>query len=411
MASSGDGLAAVGPQPGSMETMQLEINQMQAERQAERQTFQTERQAIMAEGQRVTDDNHRITQENQQLRTQVNGQQEHINRLETGFDQVRQARAEQQQLAYKYADKCGTYGHDGKKSWTVFLAERQDWLDLYRIGNTLEEDWHKHHLISRLRGVAREMVTGMEVTLKAMRLTDMVQALENLYQPPAESELTKQQFKEKKQGKKEDMIRYLSAKNALYKRGWPDVKDQNVRTLIEEAIEGMYSNEVKGEMFRYFHDPSKPLSTFQAVHQHAISVCAAERKKVKLGISAANNYDGLAATSAVNNSDSLFGVPDDAMDISRMGDKKCFNCGSTGHLRNKCPKPKKSQPKGGKQEGKTAFKGECNRCKRTGHMKKDCHAKKTADGKDLPPVGTKPKVRQINDDTEIVDIESGDSDE
>ena len=359
----------------------------------------------------------RITRENNAL-------QQTVQNLSAQFEQVKLARADQQQLAYKYANRAPNYAHDGRKSWQVFLSERNDWMHLYRISaDQLGEEWHKASIMSSLKGTAREMVTGMEDAIRAMSLADAITALGELYQPRAESELVRQQFRERKQSSKEDIIRYLSVKEALYRRAYPPT-EQSKEILIEETIKGIYNQEVKKEMYRYLHDPSKPLRDYTAVRQHAAATVAAERSRMTAGIAASTTWDGLAATSTVHNSDSLFGKTnsEEDMDISAMSDKKCYGCGSLGHLRAACPKAKGSggsgSGNGGRMKGKgggkndKAFKGKCNRCHRPGHMKKDCHAKKTAEGKTLPPLagGKHTKVSKIKEG-DIEDVDSDDSSE
>ena len=355
---------------------------------------------MQAEGERLMQDNQNRQQENVNLRATVEGMQQQ-------FQQVQAARADQQQTAYKYANRAPEYHHDGKKSWTVFLSERRDWMRLYNITEQeLGEAWHKSLLMSMLRGTAREMVTGQEDTLQGMALQEMLRSLGEVFQPQAESELFRQDFKARKQTAAEDIIRYLSSKEAMFRRAYAEPQ-QHMQTLLEETIKGIYNQSVKRGMYRYLYDPARPLANYNALRRHASACVAEERAKWLAGVSESTSLDGLSATSAVNDGASLFGAGT-PMEIGAMGGgQKCYHCDSPGHYAAKCPKKRSGGGQGGPQGGK--FKGTCHRCHRVGHKRADCFSRKTADGKDLPPNDNKnkAKVREMKEEEgEIREIDS-----
>ena len=280
-------------------------------------------------------------------------------------------------------------------------------MRLYNITEQeLGEAWHKSLLMSMLRGTAREMVTGQEDTLQGMALQEMLRSLGEVFQPQAESELFRQDFKARKQTAAEDIIRYLSSKEAMFRRAYAEPQ-QHMQTLLEETIKGIYNQSVKRGMYRYLYDPARPLANYNALRRHASACVAEERAKWLAGVSESTSLDGLSATSAVNDGASLFGAGT-PMEIGAMGGgQKCYHCDSPGHYAAKCPKKKSGGGQGGPQGGK--FKGTCHRCHRVGHKRADCFSRKTADGKDLPPTDNKnkAKVREITEEEgEIREIDS-----
>ena len=330
------------------------------------------------------------------------------------FQQALAATQDAQKNAQKAARLQPEYSHDGKKSWTVFCAEREDWMRLHEIGiGVIAEDWHKNAVIASLKGTAREMITGQEERLRGLPWAQFQKELEGVFQPIAETELMRQEFKRKQQGAQEDIVRYLSTKEALFRRAY--VYDAgNLRILLESTIKGVYNRAVKERLLAKYHDIDNPMRDFAALRGYATNAVACERSLLAQGLGQSTSMDGLGATGIVHG-DSLFnqdgGEPMDIGRVNAMANGgKCFNCDMPGHIARQCPRPKRTGGRGGAggaggarkpaSEGRDRFKDPCLRCGRKGHWKRECFSKTDIKGKPLPP-NQPGKVRNIQEDDGI----------
>ena len=130
--------------------------------------------------------------------------------------------------------------------------------------------------------------------------------------------------------------------------------------------------------------------------------------------------DGLMQTTFVQ--DKVQGADEvEDMEIGKIDDRSCFNCGEKGHLKKDCRKPPRAigqrksfqgGPKGqgaygnggynarsqetdGKQDGKK--KKWCYKCDREGHDARICFATTTASGGVIPNPGVKGQVKHLDD--------------
>ena len=355
-----------------------------------------------------------VNQENQQLRTLLQNQAQQQQQLEAQIQGAVAARQDIMVLAGKVANRQPTYSHDGTQSWTVFMSERTDWARLYNIerGNVGDE-WHKNALIASLKGTAREMITGQEEHLRQLNWDDFIRQLESTFQPAGESKLMKDEFKQRKQAAQEDIVRYLSTKEALFRRAF--VYDAaNLQVLFDHTVRGIYNRSVKEKMLLKMHDLDNPITTFAQLRQYATTYVACERSLLKQGLGQSTSMDGLGATGTIR-SDSLFNTGEEPMDIGNLnamgggGDRKCFNCDRPGHLARECKLPRRQGGAGrgnggasgrGNGQGRPPAAGrgnnrttneECRRCGRKGHFKRDCFSRKDTKGNILPANTGKPK--------------------
>ena len=81
----------------------------------------------------------------------------------------------------------------------------------------------------------------------AADLKAYVETLRGVFQPPEESEMSRTEFKIRKQGRKEDVSTYLSAKIALWQMAYADA-ERSFTTLMDKTIKGLENRVVKRQL-------------------------------------------------------------------------------------------------------------------------------------------------------------------
>ena len=107
----------------------------------------------------------------------------------------------------------------GTESWRNFESAYLTWYRINRIQD-LYADFQKRSLLTCMRGKAIEMTRPKAENTAAWRdavdLNAYVETMRGVFLPPEESEMSRTEFKIRKQGRKEDVSTYLSAKIALW---------------------------------------------------------------------------------------------------------------------------------------------------------------------------------------------------
>ena len=275
------------------------------------------------------------------------------------------------------------YSHEqtSKRTWQMFQSERKDFFEGHGITiDTIGEDYHKRYLMMALQGKAREMIVGIEDDLKAKPYDGMLQQLTEQFSPRFESELLKSQFKARKQGRLEDIITYLSSKEALYRRAYAP-QERTITHFMESAIANIYNERVKEALIVKRYDPRNLITDYMHLRDIAASSVAMEIEMVKAGLpNASTSLDGLRATSlAVTQGQDQ---EDERMDITKVEDRACFKCGKVGHLAANCRKKERKPftPRAGNGrttpgKGGKPFPYNCRKCGVFGHKAADCRKK------------------------------------
>ena len=115
----------------------------------------------------------------------------------------------------------------------------------------------------------------------------------------------------------------------------------------------------------------------QGLRRQAVRFVAAERQCYREGTSESTNLDGLAATTHIATErryDDDMEVDEDGMNAMGKFDGNCRKCGTYGHKAANCRKGD------GKMTRNPGGERKCYRCDRTNHLKKDCRAKTKANG-------------------------------
>ena len=261
---------------------------------------------------------------------------------------------------------------------------------------------------------------GTEAYAACATAEELMAQLELMFQPAAESQMAKEQFKSCKQQRQENVSSYLSRKFAFYDRAYQPA-ERIFDNLLDEVIAGLYSNLVKRRL--RWAEPT----TREQIRERAILIVAQERRMFADGYGEATSYDGLAATTMTFRQGGLtdpepMDIDKLDEDVQRMADgreKRCFHCNNVGHYARNCKIKKRERTnnsggnnsgnKGGGAQSKEKsgeFRGKCNGCHQVGHMVRNCPNKGNAGrGRKVDPgkgsQRTPPRrVNKVEDDAE-----------
>ena len=277
---------------------------------------------------------------------------------------------------------------------TSFALWRQAWTT-WVIGQGIDRAGHrmgKISILTAMEGRALAMVEPLQSSTTAFAeiatVEEFMERVQLLFQPAAEIQMAKEQFKSCKQARQENVSSYLSRKFGFFDRAFSPA-ERIFDNLLDEVISGLYSNLVKRKM--RWENPR----TREAIREKALYIVATERRALAEGYGESVSYDGLAATTITfsQNEDHQYGEPMDIdkidEDVNRLGnpqDRKCYTCQGIGHLARQCPTKKQGNPpnrggggggrgRGNKTGGTGGFRGKCNGCHQVGHMIKNCPSK------------------------------------
>ena len=240
----------------------------------------------------------------------------------------------------RYDIACKSLGYapkfNGKESWRTFENTYIIW---YRV-NKIEEqsqEFQKRSILSCMRGTAVEMTRpyseGTQTWRDCHTMALYLETFRRIFNPPEESELARTEFKVRKQGRREDISTYLSAKIALWQLAYPE-NERSFSNLMDETIAGIANRIVKRRL-RYAE-----VADVQGLRRQAVRLVAAERQCYREGTSESTNLDGLAATTHLTEqrNDEDMEVDDDGLNAMGKFDGNCRKCGTYGHKAAECRK-------------------------------------------------------------------------
>ena len=275
------------------------------------------------------------------------------------------------------------------KNWKTLA-----WLEDDTVN--VPHDTRKRILVSRIEGRAVQRLTaymdGTAHWTNAATEPAYLEVIRGVYQPASESDLSRTEFKMRKQGIKETVLDYVTQKIALFEAAYNE-DERSFTTLCDAVIEGLFNTVIKRLIQR-----DRPANQ-AALIEKLLSAVASERTCVMSGYGESPSLDGLALSSAGFNPSTGTTRPgydsfgDELMDVGKMGDsRKCYKCGRAGHMRDDCrvpkhkwiKKPGAGAPKRGNQGRGGAKKDKskivCYNCSKTGHYSRECQQPKRSGG-------------------------------
>ena len=228
---------------------------------------------------------------------------------------------------------------------------------------------------------------GTQLYTAAATYDQWLVALRGIFEPAAESEMSRVEFRLKTQGKSEDISSYLNIKYALYENAYAE-GEQSFSVLLTSCIEGMHSTVIKRLVQR-----SNPADQ-TALRDAAIRAVANERTAYRAGYAESTSLDGLETTmQAVSLASGSGGV--EPMDVDGIKGIKCFRCSKEGHRRADCRVPdwkiKKAQKENEKGDAGRPTRDKsnlkCFKCGKRGHFARECKGTKKEKGGSSKKVG------------------------
>ena len=220
-----------------------------------------------------------------------------------------------------------------------------------------------------------------------VRFDSYLVEVENLFLPPAESVMARQQFLGRKQKATEDISTYLQDKFTFYRQAYSEAARATQGDFLrDEVIKGCFNHVIRRRLLE-----SQPVGEAD-IRTAAISAVAIERQKFSMNCAESVNLDGLAASSKGSYND----VPE-MMDINTINafrkagpDDICNRCHKAGHFAYECrqswEKIQAAEARGSANRlqlkppkpANPDSKLKCRYCKNVGHRESDCRKKKFA---------------------------------
>ena len=284
---------------------------------------------------------------------------------------------------------------DGTAPWRVHNASFDNWAEFSGLlAGEITVDERKSILIQSISQKMclriMSMLRGSPAWTNSATFEAYKTLIGSVFQPEAESQLSRTEFRQCRQGRNEDAQAFLARKIGLWMQAFPD-GERNFNTLLDSVCDSLCNNIVRRKLK---HGNS---TTKEEMVTNVLNIVAKERECVVGGYGESTSLDGLALSTVVfkhSEADQYDQYGDERMDIGRVGDKKCYRCDRTGHLKKDCRVAERNLPqrnrngkggygKGKGDKGKGASSGDakkkersCYNCGKKGHYAKECRGPK-----------------------------------
>ena len=280
----------------------------------------------------------------------------------------------------KAMNRMPKYNGDG--TFRTFKLEFETWFEINKVNDVEDDDFKKLTLLSAFTSKAADMIRSLRPGQPAFTGFNYAQyyaRMCEIFQPDAESAMSRVEFAQRKQGQKENIAVYAEQKISLFLLAYPD-GNANFPTLLTEFVKGCYANVVKRRI--RIRNPTNIME----LKNVAVEVVAIERESYMDGYGEATSLDGLSAVTTYGGT--LNEQQAEPMDIDKIGaiksqrrEKqpmiKCWHCNKLGHRRSECRKRlrelalEKEKEKSGGHKGKQNFQKKEWKNKNTGLKKID----------------------------------------
>ena len=213
---------------------------------------------------------------------------------------------------------------------------------------------YKRLLFNSLAGEARKLASRRANPEKGdemikMSFTAYAERLRLLFEPPSQSEASRQEFLSRVQQRGENPLMYFSDKIALWERAW-SAEQRDIVTLVDETTAGLLNEDLRREM-RRSHARSE--ADYDRDLRFAINSI---RKQLIAGELPNNDGEGLELQSStmsyLGGRQNLSLQPPQVKEepifaIARRGAAnrgRCFHCLKLGHFIAACPRKKAGLP-------------------------------------------------------------------
>ena len=255
------------------------------------------------------------------------------------------------------------------------------WFESSQIETLADVNAQKLALLTALQGSATRAIDlvgpGTAKYLAAGTHAAFLTVVRGVFLPAAESNLSRMEFENYKQGIHQPISEYATTKLSLYHSAEPEQARRSYLYFRNEVIKGIYSPYIKDEILRI--SPNDEQSLLDAM----MTAMGRARESYSLGCGSVISLDGLASTSrtlsAMSGQNQAFDAPE-PMELGKVTDSRCYTCNRRGHQSKDCRVKKKSSGNGPKPNNTTGRK--CHYCDKEGHFIADCRRKKRDDAND-----------------------------